>query len=141
MKVTQKLVNPQQAYKVWSDLWSQIKGETLQGHRLEVTVKPERRSLDQNAKFHALCQDAEKAGLCWAGAPRTAEQWKVLFVSGHATATKQGAEIVPGLEGEFVNIRESTAAMSRQRGSSLIDYTVAFLAMHGVTPSNAAGRG
>lgn len=32
------------------------------------------------------------------------------------------------LEGEFVNIRESTALMSKRRGSSLIEYSEAFIA-------------
>lgn len=84
------------------------------------------RTSDQNAKFHAICSDL--AGLPWAGKPRTATEWKVLLVSGHAVATKQGAEVVPGLEGEFINIRESTAAMSKARGSSLIEYAQAFAA-------------
>ena len=47
-------------------------------------------------------------------------------------ATKEGAEIVPGIEGEFVNIRESTAAMSKGRGASLIEYALAFAANNGV---------
>ena len=91
-----------------------------------VTIKPQTRSLDQNAKFHAICADL--AGQPWAGKPRDAAEWKVLLVSGHAVATKQGAEIVPGLEGEFINLRESTARMSKARGSSLIEYAQAFLA-------------
>ena len=95
-----------------------------------VIVKPKTRSLEQNAKFHALCEDAARAGLKWGGKARTAAQWKVLFVSGHAVATKEGAEIVPGLESEFVNLRESTALMTIKRGSSLIEYTQAFLAEH-----------
>ena len=65
------------------------------------------------------------------GKPRSAAQWKVLLVSGHAVATKNEAEIVPGLEGEFVNLRESTALMSVKRSSSLIEYATAYLA--GVT--------
>lgn len=91
-----------------------------------IKVQPPTRSLDQNAKFHAICSDL--AGTPWAGKPRTAAEWKVLLVSGHAVATKQGAEIVPGLEGEFVNVRESTASMSKARGSSLIEYAQAFAA-------------
>jgi hypothetical protein len=91
-----------------------------------VTVAEPTRSGDQNAKFHAIC--SELAGVPWAGKPRSAAEWKVLLVSGHAVATKEGAEIVPGLEGEFVNIRESTALMSRSRGSSLIEYAQAFAA-------------
>lgn len=98
-----------------------------------VTVEPQKRSLEQNAKFHALCADIAASGLEWCGKERTAAQWKVLLVSGHAVATKEGAEILPGIEGEFVNIRESTAAMSKRRGASLIEYTLAFCALRGVT--------
>lgn len=89
----------------------------------EVIVREKRRSLDQNAKFHAICQ--RLAGSEWAGKPRTAEEWKVLLVSGHAVATKHEAEIVEGLEGELVNMRESTAAMDKRRSSSLIEYAQA----------------
>ena len=95
-----------------------------------VTVAEPSRNLEQNAKFHALCTDLAKAGVEWMGKPRTAAEWKVLMVSGHAVATKEGSEIVPGIEGEFVNLRESTALMSKKRSSSLIEYTQAFVAMH-----------
>lgn len=97
-----------------------------------VQIKEPTRNADQNAKFHALCSDIARSGLEWAGKKRTAAQWKVLLVSGHATATKEGSEMVPGLEGEYVNVRESTALMSVKRSSSLIEYTVAFCAMHEV---------
>lgn len=100
--------------------------EAPEGHR--VTVEPPKRNGEQNAKFHAICSDLAKSGAVWAGKRRTAEEWKVLLVSGHAVATKEGAEIVPGLEGEFVNIRESTALMSVKRSSSLIEYAVAYAA-------------
>jgi hypothetical protein len=132
MKETATLFNRQQAHAVFTALWERVKAELQGGKRLQVSVKPERRSLDQNAKFHALCEDAARAGLVWAGKPRSAAEWKVLLVSGHAAATNLGAEIVAGLEGEFVNIRESTAAMDKARGSSLIEYTLAFLAQQGV---------
>jgi len=97
-----------------------------------VTVGEPTRSLDQNAKFHALCSDLGKSQVLWAGKPRTSAEWKVLLVSGHATATHEGSEIIPGIEGEFVNIRESTALMRKARGASLIEYTLAFAAMNGL---------
>ena len=81
-----------------------------------------------NAKFHAICGDLARAGVLWMGKPRTAAQWKVLLVSGHAVATKEGAELVHGLEGEMVNLRESTATMTKRRSSSLIEYAQAFAA-------------
>ena len=98
------------------------------GHK--VVISEQTRSGEQNAIFHALCGDIAKSGIEWMGKRRTAGEWKVLLVSGHSVATKQGADIVPGLEGEFVNLRESTAAMSKSRGSSLIEYTMAFMANH-----------
>ena len=66
------------------------------------------------------------------GQKRTPAEWKVLFVSGHSVATKQGAELVPGLEGEFLNLRESTARMGKARMASLLDYVMAWCAQNGV---------
>lgn len=97
-----------------------------------VTVGPATRSLDQNAKFHAICTDLAKSHLEWAGKRRSADEWKVLLVSGHTKATEGEIEFVPGLEGEFVNVRESTARMSVSRAASLITYALAFCDMHGV---------
>lgn len=98
----------------------------------EVVIGPPRRSNDQNAIFHAICSDIARSGLTWAGKARDAAAWKVLLVSGHAAATKEGAEMVLGIENEFVNLREATSRMSRARASSLIEYAIAFAAEHGV---------
>ena len=97
-----------------------------------VTIGPATRSLDQNAKFHAICTDLARSHLTWAGKRRCAEEWKVLLVSGHTKATEGEVELVPGLEGEFVNIRESTARMSVKRAASLITYAIAFCDTNGV---------
>ena len=107
------------------------------GDRARVTVAPPQRSNDQNAMFHALIGDIVRAKLQWAGKPRKDHEWKVLLVSAHAVATAETedgrrGEVVPGLEGEFVSLRESTANMGVARASSLIEYTLAFCAMQGV---------
>ncbi|MGB6105661.1 MAG: recombination protein NinB [Pusillimonas sp.] len=97
-----------------------------------VEVKPRTRSLDQNAMLHALFAEVAK-NHTWHGRKLTATQWKVLFISGHAIATGLGADMVPGLEGEFVNIRESSASMSIARMTSLIEYINAWMAEQEVT--------
>lgn len=97
-----------------------------------ITISDKTRNLDQNAKFHAICSDVAKQRVIFAGKPRTAEQWKVLLVSGHATATNEGAELTIGMEGEVVNLRESTALMSIKRSASLIAYALAWCDMQGV---------
>lgn len=132
-----RLWNAQQGRQAVEAAWSYAKPMLLAEHRLVLEVRPESRSLDQNAHFHALCGDIARSGIEWFGKPRKAEEWKVLLVSGHAKATRQEADVVPGLEGELVNLRESTARMSRQRASSLIEYTLAFCAEHGVALRDA----
>jgi len=103
-----------------------------------VTISAPSRTQLANAKFHACCGDIAKSGLHWAGKPRTLLQWKNLLVSGHAFATKEEHDIVPGLEGELVNLRESTALMSVRRTASLIEYTLAFMAMNSIESSEVA---
>lgn len=104
----------------------QIAGLPLDADKpLVVEVKELTRSLDQSAKFHAMCADVSRQ-LSYMGRALTPEQWKILFISGHAIATKQPSEVVPGLEGEFCNIRESSARMSVKRMASLIEYVYAY---------------
>lgn len=97
-----------------------------------VTLGPAKRSLDQNAKFHALCDDVAKSGKEWFGKARTAEEWKVLLISAHSSATKSGCDMVSGLEGELVQLRESSAAMSKARASSLLEYCLAWCAQNSI---------
>lgn len=97
------------------------------------------RSAEQNAIFHAICADLARSQMPWAGKRRNLEEWKVLLVSAHTKATKGEVEIVPGIEGEFVNIRESTARMGVERATSLIEYALAFCAMHDIETREPAG--
>jgi hypothetical protein len=89
------------------------------------------RSLEQNAKMHACFGDIAKQTK-YLGRSLVMPQWKTLLISGHAVATGLGVDMVPGIEGEFVNIRESSANMSVSRMSSVIEYSLAYGAQHGV---------
>jgi hypothetical protein len=66
------------------------------------------------------------------GNRRSVEFWKGLFVSGWQIATGKNPEIVPGLEGEFINIRESTTTMSVRKLSSMMEYVIAWSIDNGV---------
>ena len=96
-----------------------------------IRITDYKRTLDQNARFHAMLGDIARQ-VKWCGKTLKPEQWKVLLISGHAVATKQPADIVPGIEGEFVNIRESSAEMSVGRMASLIEYVMAWATGQGV---------
>lgn len=131
-RVSLTLHNAQAGHAAFLRAWVWCKAMLMAGHRLTLEIRKATRSSEQNAKFHALCSDVSKSGATWAGKARTADQWKVLFVSGHGVVTKRGSEMVPGLESEFVNLRESTAGMSVARSSSLIEYVIAWCVMNGV---------
>jgi len=100
-----------------------------------VSIGQPTRSMEQNAMLHPLLTDIANQKE-WMGKKRTMLQWKVIMVSAHSIATGEPAEMVIGLEGEVVNLRESTAAMSKKRFSSLVDYVLAWGAMNGVKFSN-----
>ena len=108
----------------FADLWDWAKP-------LSVTWEELKRREVQSRKFHAMCDELAEQ-LQWAGSWRTGSQWKHLLVSGHTIATNGEIELVEGLEGEVINIRESTATMTIKRLSSLIEYTYAFATNQGV---------
>ena len=127
-----RLHNAQQAHRAIQQAWAHAKGYLMaSGAPMVLEVRPETRSDRQNRLLHALFGDVARQAE-WLGKKRTPEEWKLLFVSGHAVATKQGADLVPGLEGEFLNLRESTARMGKARMASLLDYVMAWAVEHGV---------
>ena len=100
-----------------------------------VTIAPETRTQQQNRLLHPLLTDISRQAQ-WMGKPRSMLQWKVIMVSAHSIATGEPAEMVIGIEGEVVNLRESTAAMSKKRFASLVDYVIAWGAMNGIVFSD-----
>ena len=104
----------------------------LPGGPVLLTLGREKRTLDQNAKFHAICRDLARSDLEWMDKRRSVSEWKILLVSAHAVATNADGELGVGLEGELVMLRESTAGMDKARKSSLIEYALAWCAAKGV---------
>ena len=133
---TARLFNAQSGHTTFMQAWKHAKAWLTAGHRLTVEVKQETRSSQQNRLLHALFADVARQAQ-WMGKKRTAAEWKVLFVSAHSVETKHGAEMIPGLAGEFVNIRESTARMSKARLNSLVEYVKSWCAMNDIELSDA----
>ena len=96
-----------------------------------VTIQPATRSLEQNALLHALLTDIARQAK-YLGKTRSVDVWRGLFVSGWEIATGKPSEIVPGLEGEFLNVRRSTTQMGVKDLSSLCEYIQAWAANEGV---------
>ena len=98
---------------------------------LVIKIQPMTRNLEQNNKLHAMLSDISKQ--CeFSGKMRDINTWKMIFCSAHRIATGDKAEMAIGLEGEVINLRESTAQMSVSRMASLIEYVTAWGVQNGV---------
>jgi hypothetical protein len=98
----------------------------------QVRVGPPDRLLVQNARFHAMCGDVARQSK-YMGRTLSLAQWKVLLISAFTIESGEEADMVPGLTGEYVNLRESTALMSIRRIASLIEYVACWGAENGIT--------
>jgi hypothetical protein len=92
---------------------------------------PRPRTLPQNAKLHAML-DEIAAQSTLNGRTLTNKEWKIVMISGHAIATNEDVDLICGIEGEWCNLRESSASMSVERTTSLIEYIAAWAAQNGV---------
>jgi hypothetical protein len=91
-----------------------------------VEVKPKTRTLDQNAKLWALLTDLSEQ-VNWHGQKLTPDEWKIVM-----TASIRRQRVLPGIDGGFVAIGESTSKMTVKEFSDLMELIHAFGAQHEV---------
>ena len=121
------LWEPVQAHKVLTQqIWPLLKSLLMAGHRMVVEIKPETRTLAQNARLWAMLTDVAKQ-VDWYGRKLSAEEWKHVMT---ASMTKQ--DVVPGIDGGFVVLGKSTSKMTKPEMSELQQLIEAFGAQQGV---------
>jgi len=92
-----------------------------------VTVSEQTRNLEQNAKLWALLAEVADQ-VDWYGNKLSAEDWKCVF-----SAALKKERVVPGINGGFVVLGQSTSKMSKSEFSELIELIHAFAAEKGVS--------
>lgn len=91
-----------------------------------VIIEPPTRSLEQNARLWAMLADV--AGhVVWYGRKLSSEEWKHVF-----SASLKQQDVVPGLDGGFVALGQSTSKMTRRELGDLMELISAFGAQHDV---------
>jgi hypothetical protein len=121
------LWEPVQAHKIITlQLWPLLKSMLMAGHRVVVEIKPETRTLAQNARLWAMLTDVSKQ-VNWYGRKLSEEEWKHVF-----TASLAKQDVVPGIDGGFVVLGKSTSKMTKPEMSELQDLIEAFGAQQGV---------
>lgn len=121
------LWEPVQAHKIITlQLWPLLKSMLMAGHRVVVEIKPETRTLAQNARLWAMLTDVSKQ-VNWYGRKLSEEEWKHVF-----TASLAKQDVVPGIDGGFVVLGKSTSKMTKPEMSELQQLIEAFGAQQGV---------
>lgn len=126
MSLSATLYSPQQAHTELMRAWEWIRAQTMAGHRLQLVIKPETRSLAQNARLWAMLTEVSQQ-VDWYGRKLTAEEWKHVF-----SASLKKQDVVPGLDGGFVVLGLSTSKMTKSEMSDLQTLMEAFGAQQGV---------
>ncbi|WP_024904487.1 recombination protein NinB [Robbsia andropogonis] len=98
-------------------------------------VKPRKRSNDQNALMWALLTEVSEQ-VEWHGRKLSPESWKCVF-----SAALKKQDVVPGLNGDFVVLGQSTSRMTVRELSELVELIQAFGAEQGVSFTVPAGQG
>ena len=91
-----------------------------------VEVKEPNRTLEQNALLWALLRDVARQ-VKWYDRRLTTHDWKAMF-----TASLKKSDVVPGIDGGFVVLGQSTSKMSKKEFSDLCELIYSFGAEHGV---------
>jgi len=95
-----------------------------------VTIAGPKRSVDQNAKLHAMLTEVAMQAE-WGGKRRSVEDWKDIFTAALRSEQK-GLDVVPGINGGFVLLGLHTSSLSVAEFGDLITLVEMFGARHGV---------
>ena len=91
-----------------------------------VEIKAPTRTLEQNAKFWAMLNEIS-AQVVWHGRKLSSEEWKIVF-----SAALKKQEVIPGIDGGFVAMGQSTSRMTKGELSDLMEIICAFGIEHNV---------
>jgi hypothetical protein len=127
LKVTLRLLDIPQAHHAMRALWESMIPFLRDGKRLQIEVKPETRSLEQNARMWAMLSEVG-AQVTWYSKKLTPEDWKHVFSS-----SLRKLDVVPNLDGTgFVALGLSTSQMTKSEMTDMIEAIYAFGAERGV---------
>ena len=87
-----------------------------------VELRPDTRSLSQNARLWAMLTDVSRQ-VDWYGERLTPEDWKTMF-----TASLRKQKSVPGIDGGFVVLGDRTSRMTKAEFGDLMELISAFAA-------------
>jgi hypothetical protein len=125
-RYTVTLYNAQQGFQALTGLWQAVKPLLIAGHRMEIVAKAGTRSSAQNRRMWAMLTDLSEQ-VVWHGQKLDPTDWKTM-----CTAALKKQRVVPGIDGGFVVMGDSTREMTIGEMSDLMEFLSAFGIEHGV---------
>lgn len=101
---------------------------------LQIIIQEDTRSLAQNRMLWSCLRDVSQQ-VVWYGKKLDSDSWKNIF-----SASLKGQETVPGINGGFVVLGQSTSKMRVSEMRDLIELIHAFGAEHNVRFSDESAR-
>ena len=121
------LQTPEQASALMNSIWPKVKDNLRAGKLLQLEIKPQSKSRDQEEKYHAMIGEiatqAQHLGAKW-----SAEDWKRLLVDLFAKETGlQGGKIIPSLDGSgIVQLGLQTRNFTKEQAMEFITFLEAW---------------
>ena len=127
LKRSQSAATYQSAHEFMTALAKDAKRWYLSGNGpLVFSVAPATRSLEQNRRLWAMLRDLSRQ-VDWYGRKLSDEEWKSVM-----TAAMKKQDVVPGVDGGFVVLGQSTSKMTKGEMSELQELIEAFGAQQNV---------
>lgn len=135
-RLTLQLNDAQAGHKALMYAWTQYaKPRLMAGHKLQLQIKPARRSLPQNAALHAAISDIARQ-VDWprgSGQMHDGEVWKRLLVASWCRVQGEQVTVLPALDGHGVDmVPRRTSKLTKHECSDLLEYVHAWGADQGV---------
>ena len=127
------LETPEQATFTMQSLWPKIKSALQAGKKLSLEIKPEKKSREQEEKYHAMigeiAKQAQHVGSKW-----SSDDFKRLLIDQWASETNRKlGRLVQSLDGDrIVQLGMQSRKFSKEDASEFIDWLEAWGATNGI---------
>lgn len=127
------LETAEQATFVMQGLWPKIKTALQSGKKLSLIIKPEKKSREQEEKYHAMIGDIAKQAQ-HIGSKWSLDDFKRLLIDQWASETdRKLGQLVQSLDGErIVQLGMQSRRFSKEDASEFIEWLEAWGATNGI---------
>lgn len=125
-----------QAQALMNNIWPKVKSALEGGKKLELEIKQQSKSREQEKKYHAILGEIAKQATHF-GSKWDADDWKRLLVFQFCKEKNiEAGKVVPSLDMTgIVQLGQQTRKFTKEQASEFVEFLQAWCAQNGVTLS------